>query len=261
MSKIPKLLIIAIVVCAIAPEDVRGDTCFYMPGDNEISGDATLSPLVCDNEEFRDYFWDAYDFDEEDWDNGFGFGQACDIEKPLNRTYNGIAVLHYSAPDPPTEADDFSGNFLRWGGNYAMSRIDELDCRCGSGQILGEQARTRDPFIGDAWTRLFWPFFYSPFGGVVFRAGTLVHEARHMDGFEHEGVCSRAGSCDEFFNLPISQGPNTFEVIWLWWFYVDAVQWTPFMREQAKDMANLVLAQGFVNPPLNDAGTGVFQIE
>lgn len=91
-------------------------------------------------------------------DNGFGFGQACDIEKPLNRTYNAIAVFHYSAPNPPTEADDFSGNFLRWGGNYAMDTIDELDCRCGSGSkslASGETARTRNAgLFQDAWTRL-----------------------------------------------------------------------------------------------------------
>jgi hypothetical protein len=90
-----------------------------------------------------------------------------------------------------------------------------------------------------------------------------------MDGFPHAGVCGQTGICDFCFNCTIGtgvfefvyQGTNTYEVLWLWWFYLEGEKWTPLMRQQAKDHANLVLLQKFVNRPLTEDKKNVYLIK
>jgi hypothetical protein len=213
------------------------------------------------------FFWDAYDFDKGDWDDGFGFSDPCDLRRPLARTFQAIEMVNFSAPVDPMLTNDFSGDILHWGGNYTIREIDELDGRCSN-----------DPFHAftvwgafiDNNTELYTKFFYSD--DVVTRASLLVHEARHADWCGHNGndgsnACpAGSASCDEKFNdgcsgigSPTGKGADAFQVMWLWVFTseADAQHGGAVRKAMARDAANSLLNSMFdVDPCFNIMSNG-----
>jgi len=212
------------------------------------------------------FFWDAYDFDQGDWDNGFGFESACNLRRPLARTFQAIELVNFSSPVNPTTTDDFSGNFLHWAGNYTMREYDELDARCGDGTL---RAYTTWGTIDDT-AEFYIPFFYGE--NVVERAGTLVHESRHADWCGHNGndgtnVClAKSKSCDEKLNdgctgafSPSGKGADGFQTMWLWWyaFEADSTHSNATMKDFARDEANRILDTMFdVHPCFHITSNG-----
>lgn len=222
------------------------DTCFWMPGDNNDSGDNFYGAFTCD-QAYIDQFWDHFDFDKGDWDDGFGWEAACDLARPLARTFNALYLLAYSAEDYATSTSDFSGNALRWAYPYAATKIDELDGRCGSGSATsGARATTYTGAFVDDRTVLKWPFFYGEV--VVERAGTILHESRHAAGKGHNGgsSCPRKKSCDTNWAY---KGANMYQVLYLWWFYVDGTRTTTGMRNYARQEGQRIIDRGFVTNP------------
>lgn len=239
------------LILALFASVVHADNCYYQPGNNTSSGDSFYGSAIC-NQAMIDQFWHHFSFDKNDWDSGFGYNDPCNIDKPLARTFNALYLLAYSAQDYAQSTNDFSGNALRWGYPYSASKIDELDGRCGSGdKDTGARATTYWGgwiFVNDR-TELKWPFFYNE--NVVERAGTIVHEARHADGKGHNGGsnCPRGASCDSEWTY---YGGNTYQALYLWWFYVDGTRTTSAMRDFAKIEAQRIIDRGFVTtPPYN----------
>lgn len=222
------------------------DTCTWMPGDNNESGDNFYGAFTCD-QVYVDQFWDHFDFDRGDWDDGFGYEAPCDLARPLARTFNALYLLAYSAEDYATSTGDFSGNALRWAYPYAATYIDELDGRCGSGSATsGARATTYSGAFVDDRTVLKWPFFYGEV--VVERAGTILHESRHAAGKGHNGgsSCPRTTSCDTNWSY---KGANMYQVLYLWWFYVDGTRTTTGMRNYAQQEGQRIIDRGFVTNP------------
>jgi hypothetical protein len=215
-----------------------------------------------------DFFWGAYDFDSGDWDQGFGFPNACDLTRPLGRTFNAIYALNYADGPGGKSTSDFSGSILHWGGNYSMREIDELDARCGSSATT--RAHTQWGPIVDNYTELYLPFFYGE--NVVERAGTILHESRHADWCGHNGndgsnKCSAGSdSCDESFEdgcsgigSPSGRGATGFQALWMWWFTVsaDSITGTSTRKAFARDEANRIFNTMFdVNPCINITSSG-----
>ena len=191
-----------------------------------------------------DFWWSRYDMDVGDWDNGFGYENVDDCNRPLCRTFNALMLLYQSDPNPVTSTSDYSGSILHFGPNFADSNIDELDGRCQEGRHL---ARTQRPWtpIGDAWTRLY-PLFFDTLWPVE-RAASLLHEARHAEGgYEHVSGCAGGGSCDPSWGY---QGANVFEVAYLWWFWYEARATPAGQKARAKSTGNIILDNGFVERP------------
>jgi len=258
-----QVLIAAFIVAlsfALLGHSARADTC---------SAVLTTEPRVggwC-FQSWVDFFWDAYDFDQGDWDDGFGFPNACDLTRPLGRTFNAIYVLNYADGPSGKSTSDFSGSILHWGGNYSMREIDELDARCGDGS---RRAFTQWGVLIDNYTQLYLPFFYNE--NVVERAATILHESRHADWCGHNGndgsnPCpARSDSCDESFDdgcggfaSPSGRGATGFQALWLWWFTVDAdgITGTSARKAFARDEANRIFNTMFdVDPCLNITSSG-----
>lgn len=215
------------------------------------------------------FFWDAYDFDQGDWDNGFGWGDVCNLRRPLARTFQAIEMVNYASPTDVSSTDDFSGNFLHWAGNYTMWAFDELDGRCKSDDNPKRFAYTTYGTIDDT-AELYMGFFYSE--NVVERAGLLVHESRHAAWCSHNGndgsnACPAGSeSCDEKFNdgctgafSKSGMGADAFQVMWLWWYTVDSdsMHSSSVMKGWAKDDANRILNSMFdVNPCFHITANG-----
>ena len=225
--------------------ELRADTCTYQPGNNTTSGDASYIANVC-AQVYIDQFWSHFDFDKGDWDDGFGYDDACNINQPLARTFNALYLLAYSAEDFAKNTGDFSGNALRWGYPYSATKIDELDGRCGSGDANSGARATTYTGLQDNRTVLKWPFFYGEV--VVQRAGTVLHEARHAGGKGHNGGsgCPRGTSCDTTWGY---EGANMYQALYLWWFRDSGTRTTTGMRNWARTEGQNVIDFAFNTNP------------
>lgn len=188
------------------------------------------------------FWWSGYSYHKGNWDGSWGYSAPCDMGLPLARAFNANWVLDYAARDYPTSTGDYNGSILRWGGNFALSRIDELDGKeCGDAN--SPLATTVHGPIIDNYTQLWPKFFYTL--TAVERAGTILHEARHADGVSHkesDSSCPRKGSCDSFY---YDGGANSYQVQWLGLFAANATQHPIEMRRKAAARANSILRSGF----------------
>lgn len=211
-------------------------SCTYSVPDLNASGDNLYAPRIC-WQPFVDWAWDAFDFDHDDWDDGFGYEAVCDNTQPLGRTMEGIWCLTYSSPNFPSESYD--SNILEWGCRFARNHIDELDGRCGDGSAFA--TTYWGPFTDDR-TQLNLLFFYGE--GVSLRAGTILHESRHADGVGHD-----SGNNDSSWDY---NGAWRWQVCWLAWFAHEGVNTSVAMQTQATQRANNILNSNFdVNPGFN----------
>ena len=208
-------------------------TCTASVPNLDASGDNLYAPRIC-WQPFVDWAWEAFDFDKDDWDDGFGYDQVCDNTRPLCRTLSGIWCLTYSSPNFPSES--YNSNILEWGCRFARNAIDELDARCGSG---GTIARTQWGPLVDDWTQLYLPYFYGQ--GVSLRAGTLIHEARHADGKGHD-----SGNNDSSWGY---NGAWRWQVCWLAWFAAAGMSTSVAMKAQARQRANNIINNNFDTHP------------
>jgi hypothetical protein len=217
------------------------------------SEDNFYASAICD-EGFSDEVWSHYNMDKSNWDDGRGYDNYCDTTRMLGRTYAGLWVLNWSAPSPATTWDDFSGNALKWGGNYAAREMDELDGTCSWPSSWGKT--THGGIFVDEKTEVYKGFVYelTPAG----RARTLIHEARHADGEDsasHDGndgsnACPAGGSsCDENYSSTWSGRANSIEAWYASWYWSTAINTTTLQRNSIRDMGNWNLDNRFDNDP------------
>jgi len=206
-------------------------TCTFNVPNLDATGDTLYAPRIC-WQPFIDWAWEAFDFDEGDWDDGFGYENVCDNTGPLCRTMSGIWCLTYSADNYQNESYD--SNILQWGCRFARNAIDELDGRCGDGLIAYTQW---GPFIDDK-TELYLAYFAQ---AVSLRAGTLVHEARHADGRGHD-----SGSNDSSWSY---NGAWRWQVCWLAWFAFAGTRTSTAMKTLATQRANNIINSNFDTHP------------
>jgi len=223
-----------------------------------VTQDDAFAPMICDKA-FSDNVWDAFNFDKEDWDNGRGYDDFCDVDRMLGLTYIGIAVALFSSPTPPKDWDDISGNALHWAAPFASNQIDELDGVCNFDPDLALTHVKWGLSLDDEWTRLFKGFAYRE--QPVRRAATLVHEARHASlgsDNEHNGnsgtpICAEMSrGCDDVFSNDAKSSDaraNSYEVYYLSWYVAEAVNTTPYQVDVARNYGNFVLNFRFDNPP------------
>lgn len=242
------VFLVTVTLFWVSPANVASKCkydCCYKP-DAIPTSDSGYVNGSCDSA-FMKRRWKWYEFDKTTWDDGFGYNTPCMSKKPMSRIFNAIYILDYSAPNYPTDIKDMQGSILRIGGNYAIQQLNDVKGRCGSGKLAGQAGLNMSgaSFI-DEWTKFFWPFFYG--APAVWRAGIIIHEARHADGKPHNGNgnCKRGSGCDYSF---AHNGSNTWEASWLCFFYADAQRTTPAVRRRARAAGNHVLRRTFTQKP------------
>ena len=239
-----------------------GNTCSRAP---TSQFDSFYNPLWGCQQTFVNDMWSRFHFDQGDWDEGFGYEDACNDTLPLKRTFNGLMALGYAGTTTPT-CSTASSNVLLWGYCWAGGAIDELDGRCG------ETARATTYYfpVLDHRTELYMPFFFDE--SVVQRAGTIFHEARHASGFcSHpsdciDGVATGKDACDPNWangcvgpGSGSGPGANAYTVIYMSWFATSARStWiNASIRANAVGEANTYLNNRFTTDPcfrLNSSG-------
>ena len=224
-------------------------TCTYTVPDKNASGDNFYGAFIC-HQAYIDYFWYTYGFSGNKgyWDDGFGWDDPCNTNKPLARTFNGCYLLTYSAQDYLNDRWDAPQNILQWGRRYVRNNIDDLHSMCGDGSAMA--ASFSGWFVNDR-VELYMPFFYQ--ASVVERAGTLIHEARHQGGKGHNakfpsGSVFGAGQdgADSSWGY---QGAWTYEAGYYWWFYAYGARTTSAMKQRARQLGNMVIDNAFATHP------------
>ncbi|MGH9879441.1 MAG: hypothetical protein ACRD5H_17560 [Nitrososphaerales archaeon] len=220
-------------------------TCYYSVPDKNTSGDNLYGSRIC-WQPFVDWAWDVFDFDYDYWQDGWGYDDCCNTNKPLARAFNGMWLLAYSADDYWNE--EWSNNILHWGCRYARNQIDDLEAKCGDGSAIA--AAIQGWFVDDR-VELYLGFFYNK--NVPGRAETLIHEARHMGGKSHDanfpsGSVFGAGKsgADSSWGY---HGAWMYGALYLWWFYADGRRTTWALRQSAKQRAQLVIDNAFATHP------------
>ena len=215
-------------------------TCTQPATDNATSGDDLYGARTC-WQEFVDWAWQAYGFQNNYWDDGFGYEDPCNRNLPLNRTMNALWVLCYSADD--YNNDEYSNNCLHWARRYTWNQIDTLRSLCGDGTLIGQASGSNvDLFLG------FW-YQYN----TVSRAAILLHEARHIGGKSHDaqfpaGSVYGAGEdgADSTWGY---EGAWMYETLYLWWFFADGRRTTQALRDRARQEGNVNIDNAFATHP------------
>lgn len=216
--------------------------CTVPAHDNVADGTSVYLSGFC-NQERVNHWWAVFKMRKEDWDNGFGYEDPCNMDLPLGRTFAALYLLTYSADDYARTTSDFSGNALRWAYPYTATNAGRLEALCFKpGSTPGQWAGWA---YGDR-IELYIPFFYN--FDVPSRAATFLHESRHNGGKSHDGGsgCPRAASCDTNWAY---QGANMYEVLYLWWFGVDGTRTTSAIKNMALNRARSVHNSAFNTNP------------
>ncbi|MBW7476962.1 hypothetical protein K0T92_19780 [Paenibacillus oenotherae] len=222
-------------------------SCSYTVPDKNASGDNLYGSIIC-NQAYIDYFWNTYGFsgNKDYWDDGFGWEDPCNTDKPLARAFNACYLLTYSAEDFSNESWD--APILNWGRRYVRNNIDDLRSLCGDGSAI---ARAYSGIFVDDRVEVYLGFFYSK--DVPGRAETLIHEARHMGGKSHNANFP-AGSvfgggksgADSSWGY---EGAWMYGALYLWWFYAAGARTTSAMKQRARQRGNLVIDNAFATHP------------
>ncbi len=222
-------------------------TCSYTVPDKNASGDNFYGQFIC-RQDMIDFFWNGYGFsgNKDYWDDGFGWHDCCNTDKPLARTFNALYLLNYSAEDYMNE--DWNSPILNWGCRYARNQLDDLRSKCGDGSA---NATSFSGACQDNRVELYLGFFYNK--DVPTRAGTLLHEARHQGGKGHNakfptGSIYGAGKDGADSNWQY-EGAWMYDALYLWWFYAAGTYTTSAMKDLARQRGNVVIDNAFATHP------------
>ncbi len=214
-------------------------TCTVPSHDNATSGDNLYGPRAC-WQALVDWAWSAFGFQNQYWDDGFGYEDPCNRNLPVNRTMGAIWLLCYSAEDYNNDA--YSNNCLHWARRYCWNQIDSLKAFCGDGSAVADASGSN--------VNLYLGYWYNQ--DVSVRASTLLHEARHLGGKSHNAnfpagsVFGSGGGADSSWGY---EGAWMYETLYLWWFYADGRRSTTALKQRARQEANLYIDNAFATHP------------
>jgi len=128
-----------------------------------------------------------------------------------------MQLLQYGVTANPSCSMKDGTKFGEWANCWAGKEIDHLNGKCGTSSAIAHTSWV--PWLG--YTDVYKRFFYEQ--TVVGRASSIIHEARHAQGWcSHKGSCKRGNSCDpDFWNGCVGfgsskgAGANAYQVIWL----------------------------------------------
>lgn len=187
----------------------------------------------------------GYGMSKDRWDNGMGWNDACNTNRPFARVATAKVALQVTAPNRQASGTiDRSSPFSNWAGLWTVRTINDLRPFCNGDSVAAQVPR----FIASDYIRLNvlasgdqdggWFFGYA----VPERTSILVHEARHQEGgFDH-----RADGRDRRFS---DAGAYRAQIAWLWWYVHEKRNAPVKLLCSAQDWANKLLAERFVEEP------------
>lgn len=231
-KKFIQIFILLILSCLLSHISMAQVTCsidLRTLNANSYTGHDVWS-RAC-NQDLIHQYWNDFNMGGEDnnWDNGFGYRDPCNVDFPLGRTFS---ALHW-----------LGRIHEAWYYNYARGdRIKKLVARCQNDR--GDWAR----HFSDR-TELYMLFFYGmryDTNTAMKMANILAHEARHEDGKPHVDCARGPERCD--INYSPYYGSYAFSVNVLQEF-VFSEHTSPLQKARAGAEANVLLATAFIEDP------------
>ena len=179
------------------------------------------------------------------WGPGYGTFE-CDSTKPFGRTMNAITALATASPNTITgtlfQFQTAAFPLLDWAYIWTANKMDNTVGKCEHGDMIGFNAAE-----GQGKVKLYvrrsgsckMGFFHGL--DAAERAGTLVHESRHVGGPGHYNQ-------NQDFSFG-EGGAYAFEVTWLTQYADGGTATPPLLRCSAADRAKSLLNMNFVIPP------------
>jgi len=137
---------------------------------------------------------------------GYGYDRPCDMDWPLGRALNGLWMLRHAG----------TAGFLGSGWWYAQNHLpDNWDQTCGDWTYAARTIFDCTFFWCTTHIEIPMAFAYSePWLTPAYRAAVVLHETRHVDGYDHDAgdQCADLVSCDSSWQY---QGANYMEIRWL----------------------------------------------
>jgi len=192
-------------------------TCFIPSELNPSnSGDSNYSKILDCNQDLINQYWNDFNMIEWQWNDGFGYEDACNNKLPLGRMFNSLHALQIS------QNKEHKESVLNWSYDYSKKNIFMLGMACGSGSLNAKNTLGKVTF--------FMPGIYGN-KSVIRRAGILFHESRHTLKIHNgHGKCPSGKSCDTNWEY---KGANQYHVLWLWWFGRHSKNTTEALRNDA----------------------------
>lgn len=209
-------------------------------------------------------FWllnfSAQDFDNEDWNGDILHWGRRYVREQLNALNN----LRAQCGDGSAIATTFSAGCAHYR-DTSHNACENWDKDCCDWWPCSWVCKFFT-WVCDAWVwvtsgfcdlfvtgrlELYLGFFYSE--DVVTRAGTLVHESRHVGGKPHDATFPRGSvfgagksGADSSWDY---QGAWMYDALYLWWFHVDGTRTTPALLASAKQRGNVIIDNAFATHP------------
>lgn len=142
--------------------------------------------------------WSNYNVHSNDWDDGWGYNNPCDIVLPMSRVINAYAQI------------DYAGTQSRKLENMAFVASQNINAVHPSCDNKSNGSALWSPFKYNIYYTL--KFFFG-IRDVASRATTIIHEAHHAQNRPHmfPSLCANGASCDYSWG---DGGANTEEVLW-----------------------------------------------
>lgn len=238
------ILIFAITVFLTVLPQVRAETCFYDPYNlpsNLRAIDQYFVSRIC-VQSTVDKYWNTFGFRKKYWDDGFGYHDVCNWQKPLGRVMGSLYLLENSYYPKATSLSDWSGPGVRWAYPYSgtvYKDLDDLRQKCFNKSWW---AYTRWGIFTDDRIEYYWPLIYEVH--AIQRAAVVLHEAHHY-GVKKEHSCN--DSQDENWSDWLPYASETYFLISYYW---SANRHTSSVwKSYAADRADVRIATKFCNQP------------
>ena len=189
---------------------------------------------------------DGYGMPKEYWDDGFGWDDACNTDRPFARLATAKVALQVSASAARQTSGDIDDSkpFIDWASLWSVRTVDHLRMYCNGDAVSSQVPRwPASDYIqlniashGTQDSGWFFGF------DVPERTSIFLHEARHQaGGYDHHGDGKDQRYTDK--------GAYRTQINWLWW-YANVKRNAPeALLCSAQDFANTLLSERFVEDP------------
>lgn len=223
---------------------INADTCYYEPyylSSNLRAIDQYFVSQMC-NQATVDKYWNTFGFRKKYWDDGFGYYDVCNWQKPLGRIMAALFLLENSYYPKATSLSDWSGPGVRWAYPYSGTVYKSLSDLRGKCFNNNWWAYTRWGAFTDDRIEFYWPLIYRVH--VIQRAAVILHEGHHY-GIKKNHSCN--DSQDRNWE---DWRPYASETYYLISYYWSANRYTSSVwKSYAADRADVRIATKFCNPP------------
>jgi hypothetical protein len=249
-NKMRNKTIVAIIILLAAgaflyfAPSLAAETCYYEPyylSSNLRSVDQYFASRIC-TQPIVDKYWNTFGFKKKYWDDGFGYEDVCNWQKPLGRIMAALYLLENSYSPKATSLSDWSGPGVRWAYPYSgtvYKMLDDLRGKCYNNDWWAYTSW--GPFTDDR-IEYYWPLIYHV--NTFQRAAIVLHEGHHYGIKENH-------SCNDYKDTNWEDWrPYASETYYLISYYWSANRHTSSVwKSYAADRADARIASKFCNPP------------